>query len=272
MAIVKHIDLLKEIVAHKHKEVARRKQTISIDRLQKSSGFASEGESLVQALQAPNSSRIIAEFKRQSPSKGIINADADVDYVTSEYDTYGAAGISILTDKKYFGGSLNDIIISRDAVLCPILRKDFIVDPYQVYETKACGADVLLLIAACLDPETTYHLATLAKSIGLEVLLEIHQEAELNHLCDAVDLVGINNRNLRNFEVDLNHSIDLAAKLPPNKPRIAESGINNTDTIVMLEKQGFNGFLIGERFMSAAEPHRAFHDFVTELDQKRRLA
>ncbi|TAD90378.1 MAG: indole-3-glycerol phosphate synthase TrpC [Bacteroidetes bacterium] len=263
------MDLLKEIVAHKHTEVARRKQNISQDRLKKSGYFKMECDSLVAALGYESSTGIIAEFKRKSPSKGVINDIADVGYVVSEYDTYGAAAVSILTDKKYFGGSLGDIPDSRDSALCPILRKDFIVDEYQVYETKACGADVMLLIAACLTPDTVRHLAGLAKSLGLEVLLEIHTEAELEHICPEVDVVGINNRNLRNFEVDLEHSIQLASKLPPDKPKIAESGISNTDTILTLEQHGFSGFLIGETFMKHPQPEIAFAEFVQELKQKK---
>ncbi|GAC1486166.1 MAG: indole-3-glycerol phosphate synthase TrpC [Flavisolibacter sp.] len=207
---------------------------------------------------------IIAEFKRKSPSKGIINENADLLKVTSAYKQMGASGISVLTDESFFGGSLKDLALAVSSDL-PVLRKDFIVDSYQLVEAKAYGASVILLIAACLTTEKVKELAIFAKDLGLEVLLEIHNEAELDHICEAVDLVGVNNRDLKTFKVDINISLDLIKKIPVSKIAITESGISGVDKILILKKAGYTGFLIGENFMKHADPAIAFADFVQEL-------
>ena len=194
----------------------------------------------------------------------MINANADVAQVTAAYSQY-AAGISVLTDEPYFGGSNDDLMLAREAVNIPLLRKDFIVDEYQLYEARGIGADVILLIAACLTKQQVQQLAQTAKQLGLEVLLEVHNEEELEHVCDAVDMIGVNNRNLKTFEVNINTSLDLINKMPKNKPAVAESGISNVDTIVTLHQAGFKGFLIGENFMKHAQPSIAFADFINEL-------
>jgi indole-3-glycerol phosphate synthase len=221
---------------------------------------------LKQSLLAEGSSGIIAEFKRKSPSKGWFKTkELEVEQVVRHYNDKGAAGISVLTDDEYFGGDLDDLIQAKVISDIPVLRKDFIVDEWQIAEAKAFGADVVLLIAACLSPGEVKQLATFTKMIGLEVLLEIHEEDELKHICEEVDMVGINNRNLKNFEVDINTSLQLINKIPQDKPAIAESGISKVETIVTLKKAGFKGFLMGETFMKEPDPGQAFAEFINQL-------
>jgi indole-3-glycerol phosphate synthase len=223
--------------------------------------------SMASYLTMPGKTGIIAEFKRKSPSKGVINDTATVKDVTAAYSAHGASGLSVLTDADFFGGTLQDLTAAT-VHETPILRKDFMIDPYQIIEAKAHGAEVILLIAACLTPTQVKHLAAVAKDTGLEVLLEIHTKAELDHVCDNVDMVGINNRNLKTFEVDLAHSIALAKMLPAHLPKIAESGISDVSTIIELKKEGFDGFLIGENFMKTPDPAAAFAAFVADLKKR----
>ncbi|HTQ29138.1 MAG TPA: indole-3-glycerol phosphate synthase TrpC, partial [Puia sp.] len=220
--------------------------------------------SMRQFLQDKDRTGIIAEFKRKSPSRGVINPDADVFSVTEAYARGGASALSVLTDEHFFGGSTEDLLKAR-AHPVPILRKDFMIDEYQVVEAKAMGADVILLIAACLDPGMVKKFARLAKSLKLEVLLEIHKEEELEHICDEVDLVGVNNRDLKTFSVDINRSIELIGRIPPGKISVAESGISEVDTIRLLKTHGYQGFLIGENFMKEPDPAIAFASFVNQL-------
>ena len=222
--------------------------------------------SLKQSLLAEGSTGIIAEFKRKSPSKGWFKPkEQEVEPVVVQYNAKGAAGISVLTDEEFFGGDLDDLIQTKVIVDIPVLRKDFIIDEWQIAEAKAFGADVILLIAACLSPAEVKQLAIFTKAIGLEVLIEIHNEEELDHICDEVDMVGVNNRNLKTFEVDINTSLQLIDKIPMDKPAIAESGINDTATIKTLRQAGFKGFLMGENFMKMDDPGKAFADFVKQL-------
>lgn len=260
------MNILDTIVANKRKEVERNKALFPVDKLEQRPLFARPVLSLCEFLADPERTGIIAEFKRKSPSKGLINGDADVAEVTTAYAA-SASGISVLTDKEFFGGTAADLETARIQNV-PILRKDFMIDEYQVYEAKAMGADLILLIAACLSPEEVMMLGTLAKGLGMEVLLEIHDETELGHICDMVDMVGVNNRNLKTFRVDINTSLDLIGKIPAGKPAIAESGISDIDTIVTLRRAGFSGFLIGENFMKQANPSIAFTDFVNQLKAK----
>lgn len=259
--------ILDDIIANKRKEIAKYKLLSSIERFRKE-GFFWEfaNRSLKQSLHAEGSTGIIAEFKRKSPSKGWFKTkELEVEHVVRHYNTKGAAGISVLTDEDFFGGDLDDLIQTKIITDIPVLRKDFMVDEWQIAEAKAFGADVILLIAACLSPAEVKQLAAFTKTIGLEVLLEIHNEEELDHICDEVDLVGVNNRNLKTFEVDINTSLNLINKIPKDKPAIAESGISNPQTIVSLKNAGFKGFLIGETFMKEPDPGVAFTQFVTEL-------
>lgn len=258
------MNLLEKIVKVKRGEVRERKKALPENELRRHSHFQRNPYSLSEFLLHPGKTGIIAEFKRQSPSKGVINDRAKVVDVANGYFRGGASAISILTDEKFFGGSLQDLLSARDIPL-PLLRKDFIIDRYQVTEAKAFGADVMLLIAACLQKEDVEELASYAKSLGLSVLLEIHNEDELEHICPSVDVVGVNNRNLKTFIVDIEKSVELAEKLPKEMIRIAESGIDDVRTVTLLKKHGFNGFLIGETFMKTENPGNAFSDFVNLL-------
>ena len=259
--------ILDTIIEHKRKEVAELKPLSSLERFRRE-GFFWEisNRSLKARLMDPNGTGIIAEFKRKSPSKGWFKPpEMEVELVVRAYNDLGAAGMSVLTDTHFFGGDLDDLIQAKVISDIPVLRKDFIVDHWQIAEAKAFGADVILLIAACLSPEEVRQLALYAKTIGLEVLLEIHDDTELEHICDEVDMVGVNNRNLKTFEVDIQRSLDLINKIPAEKPAVAESGINDVKTILTLRKAGFKGFLIGERFMKESDPAAAFGLFVDEL-------
>lgn len=210
-------------------------------------------------------SGIIAEFKRRSPSKGVINADADVAKTVDGYSLAGAAAISVLTDRDYFGGSFDDLRAARSAVRIPILRKDFIIDKKQICEAKIWGADVILLIAAALTPEKTAELACFARLLGLEVLLEIHGSAELEHLCPYIDVVGVNNRNLSTFATDVSVSMELADKIPAQFVKISESGISDPETVRQLRAVGYRGFLMGENFMKQSDPALALAQFIERI-------
>jgi indole-3-glycerol phosphate synthase len=257
-------NILDNIVSYKMQEIEKRKRDRPVAFLERQPGFDRKVFSMKKFLRDPEKTGIIAEFKRKSPSKGVINDIALVDIVTAGYVAGGASGISVLTDGPSFGGSTEDLGKARFNAL-PILRKDFIVEPYQVVETKAMGADMMLLIAACLLPGQTHILAKFARQLGLEVLLEIHEEKELEHLCDEVDVVGINNRDLKTFTVDIDRSIRLAKQLPLHILRVAESGIRDPDTLLAMKAAGFDGFLIGEQFMKSADPTIAFASFVDQL-------
>jgi indole-3-glycerol phosphate synthase len=261
------MNILDTIIEKKITEVASNKASVSEDELKNSDLFTRSTFSLKAFLLDETKTGIIAEFKRQSPSKGIINGTADVLEVTQSYTLNGASCLSILTDEYFFGGSAQDLLKARVNNI-PILRKDFIIDEYQILEARSMGADVILLIAACLTPERVKELATFAKRIQLEVLLEIHSEEELQHICDETELVGVNNRDLKTFTVDINRSIELSKKIPDNKIKIAESGINDIETIRIFREEGFKGFLIGENFMKQPDPTIAFVNFVEQLNAK----
>ena len=258
------MNILDTIVARKKKEVAERKKTFPVTYLENLPFYGRECISLKSSLLTPGSSGIIAEFKRKSPSKGFINEQADVAMVTKGYADAGAAGLSVLTDHFFFGGSTEDLVTAR-AIELPILRKDFIIDEYQVTETKAMGADLVLLIAACLTPGEVKTLAKMAVSMGMEVLLELHEEKELGHICGEISVIGINNRNLKDFTVNINASLRLAGLLPPGTVTIAESGIDDPDVIEIFREKGFQGFLIGETFMKEKDPGAAFGNFVKKI-------
>ena len=262
------MDILERIVAHKKIEVGGRKQIISTKQLERSRHFNREVYSLKDFLLRPDKSGIIAEFKRYSPSKKDINTTSKVQDVTTAYAKAGVSGISVLTDTKFFKGTSADLIIARKHNEVPILRKEFIVDEYQLLEAKAIGADVILLIAECLEKNHLARLAKFAKSLGLEVLTEIHSAAQLPKLTEYIDIIGVNNRNLKTFKVDLQHSKELFHKIPSHYIRISESGISNPDTIVDLKQHGFQGFLIGENFMKTLDPGAACSQFITEVNAK----
>ena len=257
------MNILEQIVKRKKTEVLQAKNTVSIEELKNSEFFGRETHSLKRSLK--ERSGIISEFKRKSPSKGIINDQADVLEVAESYEKFGASGISILTDQDFFGGILADFSKVRKEISIPLLRKDFMIDEYQFYEAKSFGADVVLLIAACLSPTQVQEFTALSHELGLEVLLEIHTEEELQHLNPNIDLVGINNRNLKDFKVDLQHSVNLKNQLPSGTLSIAESGIYNVEDFKFLKEKGFDGFLMGEYFMKNENPGKAFQEFVEKI-------
>jgi len=258
--------ILEEIIAHKKREVVERKNLYPVKHLEQSIFFSRSTISLKEALKERNQSGIIAEFKRQSPSKGVINADADVLQTTKGYVTAGATALSVLTDKDFFGGSNVDLIGARSVNQCPILRKDFMVDEYQVIEAKSIGADVILLIAAGLSPEKLQELAQFAHSLRLEVLLEVHSAEELEtNLSSSIDMIGVNNRNLKTFEVNLGLSRELSKVIPKDFVKISESGISFPETVIELRKFGYDGFLVGENFMKHDQPELAAKEFIESL-------
>ncbi|HLP04208.1 MAG TPA: indole-3-glycerol phosphate synthase TrpC [Paludibacter sp.] len=259
--------ILDKIIADKCIEVASRKATTSIADLEKAPAFGRKCLSLKQNL-LTSESGIISEFKRKSPSLGWIHEHADVVQVTEGYSRAGASGISILTDFPYFGGMPQDLIAARPQVTCPILRKDFVIDEYQLFEAKAMGADVVLLIAAALTVQETLELARRAHGLGLEVLLEVHNAEELGHANDYVDMLGVNNRNLKTFEQSIQTSFDLAALIPDRFVKVSESGISKTETVKELRRAGYRGFLMGENFMKEEKPDVSLQQFIRELTTK----
>ena len=259
-------NILDTIVVKKLQEIEVAKLEVSVAELKDSEFFSRECYSLPAFIKAEDRSGIIAEFKRQSPSKGVINSTVSVTEVTQGYAAAGASAISILTDSSFFGGHKNDLIEARRSVEVPLLRKDFMLDEYQVYEAKAWGADIILLIAAILSPARIKELAALAKSLTLSVLLEVHNIEELERsLCNDLDAVGVNNRNLGNFSVTTLHSFNLVNHIPNKYLKISESGISDPAIISELKQVGFDGFLIGENFMKQSDPGKAMFKFVSEI-------
>jgi indole-3-glycerol phosphate synthase len=260
------MNILETIVVQKRKEVKESKSLFPVKLLEKSIYFSTQPVSLKKYLLRRDLSGIIAEIKRKSPSKGIINNYVSIERTSIGYMQAGAAALSVLTDKEFFGGSNQDLMTARKFNFCPILRKDFTIDEYQVIEAKSIGADVILLIAAILSPEEVTRLTRFAKSFGLEVILEVHDQQELEANLDApVDCMGVNNRNLKTFEVDIDQSKRLASLIPSSYVKISESGISSPDTIRELRKFGYNGFLMGENFMKHSKPEKAAKEFVDKL-------
>lgn len=262
-------DILQEIVDNKRQELAVQQQIVPMAFLYK------EVEKLLVQPTATRSmshallsstSGIIAEFKRRSPSKGWIKESGRAEEIPLSYAQNGAAALSILTDEKYFGGSTAFIQAARPLVpKTPILRKDFIIDEYQLLEAKLVGADAVLLIAADLSLSECRNLARTAHELGLETLLEIHTEHELNYICDDIDMVGVNNRHLGTFHTDVENSFRLASMLPSDLVLVSESGISQPQTVRALRQAGFRGFLMGETFMKTDNPGKALAEFITSL-------
>lgn len=261
------MNILDKIIETKKTEVEKRKEECPVAELEKSMFFNKPTLSLKKFLEDPSRSGIIAEFKRQSPSKGVINANVQVQDVTSGYEKAGASAVSILTDKEYFGGENKDLTQARTLLNIPILRKEFIIDEYQIVEAKSLGADVILLIAAVLEPERLRQLAAFAKFLGLEVLMEVHNEQELLDNCCEVDVIGVNNRNLKDFTVSIQTSIKLAELIPGRYVKISESGIYDAETIIKLKEHGYQGFLIGENFMRNENPAMEMERFVASINK-----
>ena len=260
------MDILAEIVAHKRTEIADRKELYPVKLLEKSTYFNGKPVSLKKYIRRDDKSGVIAEIKRKSPSKGMINEHVSVERTSIGYMQAGASGLSVLTDKNYFGGSSEDLMTARSFNFCPILRKDFMVDEYQVIEAKSIGADVILLIAAILSKEEIEQLGSLARSLGMESLLEVHSEEELsNALTDKVDLIGVNNRNLKTFETSIQTSKDLVDKIPSEFVKVTESGLHSPEVVNDLKSCGYEGFLIGESFMKSGRPERAAKEFISQI-------
>ncbi len=259
--------ILNTIVDYKRKEVESRKRLRTVADLKKGLFFKTETLSFKKNLTDPKLTGIVAEYKRQSPSKGVINATSSVVDVTLAYASCGASAVSVLTDHQFFGGSLNDLIDASISEV-PLLRKDFIIDKYQLYEAKAYGAAIVLLIAACLSRKEVRNFAGISTDLGLEVLLEITDKNDLDHICDDVHVVGVNNRDLKSFTVDIQRSLDLASLIPSGKLKISESGISDISIIKLLKQNGYDGFLIGELFMKEIDPASAFRNFTNQLKQQ----
>lgn len=266
------MNVLDEIIANKRREAEERKALFPVKLLEKSIFFNAQPVSLRKYLLRDDLSGIIAEFKRKSPSKGFINKYADVERTTIGYMQAGASALSVLTDTHYFGGKNEDLGVARKFNYCPILRKDFTVDEYQVLEAKSIGADAILLIAAALTKTEIARLAALARSLGMEALLEIHSEEELDKITEDVALVGVNNRNLKTMQVSLETSFNLAQRLPLNVVKVSESGLQKPGVLVELRNAGFRGFLMGEFFMRHGRPEQACADFIKQLNSLRRTA
>lgn len=263
------MNLLKEIVEHKRKEVLERKELYPIRLLEKSLYFSTPVVSLKGYLSRPDKFGVIAEIKRKSPSKGQLKSSINVEKLSIGYMQAGASALSILTDNLYFGGTNDDVTEARRFNYCPILRKEFIVDEYQIFETKSIGADAILLIASILTPEEVKNFGARAKQVGLEVLLEIHTEAEFkSHYTESATLIGINNRNLDSLSISVDNSFNLIKKLPKDISCISESGISDPETLGKLKKAGFKGFLIGEAFLKSPHPERACEQLIQEAMKK----
>jgi indole-3-glycerol phosphate synthase len=260
------MNILDQIVAHKQKEVAERKSLYPVKLLEKSIYFETQPVSLKKYLLRPDKTGIIAEFKRKSPSKGMINPYVSVERTSVGYMQAGASALSILTDAQFFGGKNEDLTVARKFNFCPILRKDFTIDEYQITEAKSIGADAILLIAAVLSPEQIKTLAAFAKSLQLEVLLEVHDKEELERsITPEVDAIGVNNRNLKDFTVDISLSKELSAAIPSQFVKVSESGISQAETVIELKTYGYQGFLMGETFMKNSRPEKACAEFIDKV-------
>lgn len=257
--------ILDKIIAQKHQEIAERRENKPITKLEASSRFDEPRASFVEQLKDSQKVGIIAEFKRRSPSKGILNRTARIAEVVDGYARAGACGISVLTDEQFFGGSLNDLEVAFDHTNCPLLRKDFVLDEYQIVEARAAGASAVLLVASYLNNEQIKRLSKFAASLGLEVLFEVHTVAEIPDDLSNITMIGVNNRDLRDFSVDINRSIEVAEHLPNDVIKISESGLSKPETILELKQTGFDGFLIGENFMRDSDPAAACALFVNQI-------
>lgn len=258
------MNILDKIIANKKTEVALHKAQFPIEHLLDPSFMERECVSFKNAIRNSDSG-IIAEFKRKSPSKGWIHPDARVESIIPEYTSGGAAAISVLTDQEFFGGNLNDLKRARELTHIPILRKDFIIDEYQILQAKAFGADCILLIASALTQDEIKHFTLLARSIGIEVLIEVHEKKELDSIIITPDLIGVNNRNLKTFETSVDTSLMLYDDLPDEVIKISESGISSTESVYKLRQAGYDGFLMGENFMKEVSPGDVLKSFCQQI-------
>ena len=259
------MSILKNIVFDLKRELKLKKSIIPVSEFEKMSLFGRNTISMHDSIKRDNFG-IIAEFKRRSPSKNEINNKLSVDEVCRNYQIFGASGLSVLTNLKYFGGSLEDLALARSTCTLPILRKDFIIDEYQIYEAKAYGADIILLISSILTRDEIVNLSKKAKELKLEVLLEVHNREELKKgMVECIDIIGVNNRNLKSFETDLKISENLIDEIPNEFLKISESGLNNNSSIKKLMKVGYEGFLIGEKFMISNNPGKELKKTLKNL-------
>ena len=261
------MDILEQIAAVKREEVKHRKTTAPFSLLEKSSLFGQPRPSFHEALAQPQPS-VIGEFKRRSPSKGPINLTADAITVAKGYMHAGISAVSILTDKQFFGGSNQDLVNVATAIDLPLLRKDFVIDEYQVIEARSLGASAILLIATMLTAREVYQLSALAEDLGLDILFEIHSAEDLDKMNDKIRITGVNNRNLRSFEVSMANSGELLSRLPENCIKVAESGLSSPGDVKKLFRNGYDAFLIGENFMKARDPGRKAAEFMEDLTKK----
>lgn len=260
------MNILQKIIAGKYEEVEKNKALRPVKYLEESIFFDTPVVSMKDYLRRTDKVGIIAEIKRKAPSSGVLSQKVDVRQLSIGYMQAGATALSILTDGEYFGGSRDDLRIARKYNYCPILRKDFIVDEYQILEARSIGADCILLIAGCLSKDQCRNLADYAKRLGLEVLLEVHSLTELQtFLSQDVDIVGVNNRDLKTFKTDIRRSKELAPKIPGDFVKISESGISDPGAVRELREYGFDGFLIGTHFMKHTSPERACMQFIKEI-------
>lgn len=260
--------ILDNILENKRREVAENKELYPVRLLEKSIYFESPCVSMKHYITRPDKVGVIAEIKRKSPSRGDIHPFVSIERTSIGYMQAGASAISVLTDRKFFNGTPEDLTLVRKLNYGPVLRKDFIVDEYQIVEARSIGADAILLIAAALAPDELHRLAVFAKSLGLEVLMEVHNQEELrNHLNDHVDMVGVNNRNLKDNAINLDTSVQLADRIPAGFVKIAESGIHSPEDAFRLSQAGFEGFLIGTYFMKTPFPHKTCAKFIRKFKQ-----
>lgn len=260
------MDILNLITQNKRREIESFKRIFPLEKMRSLALNSAHRPCSLRKSIATKDVGVIAEFKRRSPSRGEIHGNADVATIVTDYELNGASACSILTDTRFFGGSINDLIVARNVVTLPLLRKDFIIDEYQIYEARACGADAILLIAAILTPDEICRFITLAHSLGLETLLELHNECEFDKYNDNTDLIGINNRDLSSFHTDIDLSAKLATHLPDKAVKVAESGIKSGYDIKRLSQCGFNGFLIGEALMKELSPGSTLKRLINETE------
>ncbi len=258
---------LQEIVIEKRRQVESDKHLRPVEMLESSRYFNRKCLSVKEYITRADKSGIITEIKKQSPALGAINADVNVEKLASGYEKAGASALSVLTDQKFFGGSNSDLILARENTTCPILRKDFVIDAYQVIEAKSIGADVILLIAAILTRNEIEQFTTLAHQLGMEVILELHATKELEKIIDNIDVIGVNNRNLETMQIDIATSRTMASRIPAGFVKISESGIEDPAVVMELKQLGYHGFLIGSNFMKHPEPEKACAEFIRDINK-----
>jgi len=258
---------LQEIVIEKRKQVEEDKKLVQVELLEKSIFFSRQCASLKEYITRKDKSGIIAEIKKKSPALGAINPEIRVETLAKGYEQAGVSAISVLTDTKFFGGYNADLIAARKNTTCPILRKDFVIDEYQIVEAKSIGADIILLIAAILTKEEIVRFTELAHKLGMEVILEVHAEPELEKVYKSVDIIGVNNRNLETMQIDIATSKSMAKLIPDGFIKISESGIENPEIVLELKQSGYDGFLIGSYFMKHADAGKACAEFIQQINK-----